>query len=285
MNHILNTSLTFGIGCAELDRRWLDPALLRDARRWDRVWGNSVVALSSTVRGGSTMGVEEFTDVSARLDSTVERLSYEFAGIFERSYIKGMVHESARQLEAASVAAFVPILTYRFARERLRAQAIAIGRLTKSATEVVFVSVTGGGRARMAASLLGRRVGETVSVHTAGSGAAAGIDPNVEIAMEEVGIDISDKFSKPLTPEVLASADLVITMGRSVGQFAIPNSARHLDWRVGDPAGADLDEVRRVREDIDRRVNALAETFETGSLPELDVESRRQAEVPADVAS
>jgi len=81
--------------------------------------------------------------------------------------------------------------------------------------------------------------------------------------MEEVGIDISDKFTTPLTPEVLASADLVITMGRSVGQIEIPSTARHLDWRVGDPAGAELDEVRRVREDIDRRVNQLREKVQT----------------------
>lgn len=176
---------------------------------------------------------------------------------------RGARSRAARQLEDASVASFVPILTHRFARERLRAQAVALGKLTKSATEVVFVSITGGGRARMAASLLERRVGQTVSVHIAGSGDAAGIDPNVHIAMEEVGIDISDKFTTPLTPEVLASADLVITMGRSVGQIEIPSTARHLDWRVGDPAGAELDEVRRVREDIDRRVNQLREKVQT----------------------
>jgi arsenate reductase len=76
--------------------------------------------------------------------------------------------------------------------------------------------------------------------------------------MEEAGVDVSDKFTKPLTPEVLASADLVITMGCSVGQIEIPSTASHLDRRVSDPAGAELDEVRRVRDDIDRRVNELA---------------------------
>ncbi len=208
------------------------------------------------------MGIEEFTDVEARLASDVDQLSKEFDGIFERSYIAALVQESARQLEGASVASFVPVLAHRFDRERLRAQALAIGKLSKSTTEVLFVSITGGGRARMAASLLERHVGDTVSVHTAGSGEAAGIDPNVKVAMEEAGIDVSDKFTKPLTPEVLASADLVITMGRSVGQIKIPSTARHLDWRVGDPADAELDEVRHVRDDIDRRVNELAVTLQ-----------------------
>lgn len=209
------------------------------------------------------MGFEEFTDVQARLASDVDQLAQEFEGVFERSYIEALVEESARQLEGASVASFVPILAHRFARERLRAQAIAEGKLARSVTEVVFVSITGGGRARMAASLLERSVGATVSVHTAGSGSASGIDPNVRIAMEEVGIDLAEKYTKPLTPEVLASADLVVTMGRSVGQVEIPETARHLDWRVGDPAGAELPEVRRVRDDIDRRVGELLTTLPT----------------------
>jgi protein-tyrosine-phosphatase len=203
------------------------------------------------------MRVEEFTDVPARLTSAVDQLSAEFDGIFERPHIDALVHESARQLESATVASFVPVLAHRFARERLRAQALAMGKLARTTTEVVFVSITGGGRARMAASLLERSVGETVRVHTAGSGVAAGIDPNVKSAMEEVGIDVSDKFAKPITQEVLDSADMVITMGHSVGQIEIPRGVKHLDWRVGDPAGADLDEVRRVRDDIDRRVTEL----------------------------
>jgi protein-tyrosine-phosphatase len=47
-------------------------------------------------------------------------------------------------------------------------------------------------------------------------------------------------------------------MGRSVGDVSIPEHVRHIDWRVGDPAGAELDEVRRVRDDIARRVELLA---------------------------
>jgi arsenate reductase (thioredoxin) len=55
------------------------------------------------------------------------------------------------------------------------------------------------------------------------------------------------------------SADIVVTMSRSVGLGEVQAGVRHLDWPVGDPAGADLDEVRRVRDDIERRVLALAE--------------------------
>jgi len=208
------------------------------------------------------VGFEEFTDVPARLAGAVDQLTKEFDGMYERSYIEALVQESARQLEGAAVESFVPILAHRFARERLRAQALADGKLARSVVEVLFVSITGGGRARMAASLLQRSCGEGVSVLTAGSGDAVGIDPNVRIAMEEVGIDLSDKYTRPLTPEVLRSADLIVTMGRSVGQIEIPSTGKHLDWRVGDPAGAELDEVRRIRDDIERRISELLVTLQ-----------------------
>jgi protein-tyrosine-phosphatase len=208
------------------------------------------------------VGLEEFTDVPARLASAVDQLEKEFDGIFERAHIEAVVDRSARELEGATVASFVPTLAHRFARERLRAQAQFQGRIAKGAPEVVFVSITGGGRARIAASLLERIVGDTANIHTAGSGVSLQIDPNVRTAMEELGIDLSDKFARPVTDEVLASADIVVTMGHSVGEIDIPASARHLDWRVGDPAGAELDEVRRVRSDIERRVIDLAADLE-----------------------
>jgi protein-tyrosine-phosphatase len=76
--------------------------------------------------------------------------------------------------------------------------------------------------------------------------------------MQEIGVDLTDAFNRPVTPEVLAAADVVVTMGRGVGAVELAATARHVDRRVGDPAGAPLSEVRRVREDIGRRVDALA---------------------------
>jgi len=194
-----------------------------------------------------------------RLAAATDRLTEEFEGLYDRDVISGVVEESAQELSAGGITPFVHILAERFARERLRAQAQAAGRLVKSVPEVVFVSLTGAGRSEIGAALLARRAGDAVSVHSAGSKAVVEIDENVRAAMEEVGIDLSDAFTKPLSTEVLASADVVVTMGRSVGPVAIPSGVRHVDWRVGDPAGAPLEEVRRVREDIERRVDALAE--------------------------
>jgi len=209
------------------------------------------------------LGLAEFPGfddaMRLRLAAAVDRLTDEFDDLYDRETIRETVDESARELSAGEITPFVHILAERFARERLRARGQAAGRIVKSHPEVVFVSLTGAGRSEIGAALLARRVGDAVGVHSAGSSAVSEIDENVRAAMEEVGLDLSDAFTKPLTDEVLASADIVVTMGRSVGPVAIPDGVRHVDWRVGDPAGAPLGEVRRVREDIERRVDALAE--------------------------
>jgi protein-tyrosine-phosphatase len=75
--------------------------------------------------------------------------------------------------------------------------------------------------------------------------------------MREVGIELEGSFSKPLTPEVLAAADVVVTMSKSTGAVAIPEGVRHVDWRLGDPGGAPPEELRRIREEIKARVETL----------------------------
>ena len=168
-----------------------------------------------------------------------------------------MVEESALALSPNGVTPYVHILAERFTRERLTGLAQSEGRIAKSTPEVVFVSLTGGGRAQICAAILARRAGDAVSVHCAGSDVSAEIDENVQTALTEIGIDLTDAFTRPLTSEVLAGADIVVTMGRSVGVVAVPESARHIDWRVGDPAGANLEEVRRVGK-ISRDASALS---------------------------
>lgn len=207
------------------------------------------------------MGIEDFTSTEARLAAAADRLAEEFDGIADRATIERLLEESAEDFSGRGVESFVAILAERFARERLRARGQSEGKLAKAGLEILFVSLTGGGRAQIGAALLARATGDAVDVHTAGSAATTGVDSNVQVAMQELGIDLSEEFTRPLTPEVLENADLIVTMGRSVGAVQLPDSVRHVDWRVGDPAGAPLDEVRRVREDIERRVEALAATL------------------------
>jgi arsenate reductase len=210
---------------------------------------------------GLAMGIEEFTSTEARLKAAADRLSSEFGGLHDRATIERLLASSAAAFSGRGVESFVAILAERFARERLRAQAQREGLLEKGTLQVLFVSLTGGGRAQIGAAMLANEAGATVTVHTAGSDASAELDANVRTAMAEIGVDLSEEFTRPLTPEVLENADIVITMGRSVGELELPPRVHHVDWRVGNPAGAELDEVRRVRDDIARRVAEFARTL------------------------
>jgi protein-tyrosine-phosphatase len=122
--------------------------------------------------------------------------------------------------------------------------------------EVLFVCVHNAGRSQMAAALLDHHAGGRVHVRSAGSAPADEINPAVVQAMHEVGLDLSKEFPKPLTDEVVRAADVVITMGCGDACPLYPGK-RYLDWELEDPAGRTLDEVRPIRNDIDRRVRAL----------------------------
>jgi protein-tyrosine-phosphatase len=109
----------------------------------------------------------------------------------------------------------------------------------------------------MAAGLAERKSDGSVHVVATGTRATAALDENVIAAMAEIGIDLNEVYAKPLTNEVLDAADVVVTLGRSVGLVEVPETAEHEDWRVGDPVGAQLTEVRRIRHELEARVDDL----------------------------
>ena len=124
--------------------------------------------------------------------------------------------------------------------------------------EVLFVCVHNAGRSQMAAALLDRHARGRVRVRSAGSDPAETVNPAVVAAMAEVGIDISKEFPKPLTDDAVREADAVVTMGCGDACPFYPGK-RYLDWQLPDPAGRPLEEVRPIRDEIDRRVRALLE--------------------------
>jgi protein-tyrosine-phosphatase len=124
--------------------------------------------------------------------------------------------------------------------------------------EVLFVCVHNAGRSQMAAALLDHHAQGRVQVRSAGSEPADRVNPAVVAAMDEVGIDISKEFPKPLTDEAVQAADAVITMGCGDACPFYPGK-RYLDWELTDPAGRSVDEVRAIRDEIGRRVRHLLE--------------------------
>ena len=130
--------------------------------------------------------------------------------------------------------------------------------MTKDLPEVLFVCVHNAGRSQMAAGLLHERAGGRVIVRSAGSTPAIELNPRVVEAMREIGIDISREFPKPLTDESVRGADVVITMGCGDACPIYPGK-RYEDWELEDPAGKDLATVRRIRDEIEVRVERLLE--------------------------
>ncbi len=189
----------------------------------------------------------------------VDALSDEFAEVHSREIIERVMYDSVVQLAGrAEVDDFVATLAHRFTRERLK----ALARKKQSETEqtdVLFVGLGDSGRGQIASALTMLHSHGQLSAHSAGSTAASEVDSSVVAVMQELGVDLDGAYAKPLSPEVLEGADVVVTMGRSVGAITVPERTVHLDWRVGDPTGAPIDEVRRVRDDIDRRVRDLVE--------------------------
>jgi protein-tyrosine-phosphatase len=108
----------------------------------------------------------------------------------------------------------------------------------------------------MAAALLDHYAHGAVRVRSAGSTPATEINPAVVLAMAEVGLDLSKEFPKPLTDEAVRGADAVITMGCGDACPIYPGK-RYLDWDLPDPAGRSVEEVRGIRDEIDRRVKEL----------------------------
>jgi protein-tyrosine-phosphatase len=108
----------------------------------------------------------------------------------------------------------------------------------------------------MAAGLLALRSGGSVDVRSAGSNPAEHVNPAAVEAMAEVGVDISQAFPKRLDDEAVREADVVITMGCGDACPIYPGK-RYEDWELDDPAGKDLETVRRIRDEIDGRVQAL----------------------------
>ena len=126
----------------------------------------------------------------------------------------------------------------------------------KRVPDVLFVCVHNAGRSQMAAALLSDRAQGRVDVRSAGSDPTDQINPAVVAAMQEVGLDLSQEFPKPLTDESLQAADVVITMGCGDACPIYPGK-RYLDWELDDPAGKPIEEVRPIRDEIDRRVQLL----------------------------
>ncbi|MDJ1114744.1 arsenate reductase ArsC [Microbacterium dauci] len=121
---------------------------------------------------------------------------------------------------------------------------------------VLFVCVHNAGRSQIAAGYLQHLAGDRIDVRSAGSAPKDAINPVAIAVMAEEGIDIANEQPKVLTVDAVRESDAVITMGCGDACPIFPGK-RYEDWELDDPAGQDVDTVRRIRDEIKGRVEAL----------------------------
>lgn len=130
--------------------------------------------------------------------------------------------------------------------------------MTRPAPVVLFLCVHNAGRSQMAAGLMARHAEGRVVVLSAGTDPAEHLNPAVVQAMAEVGVDISAQRPRALTDEDGTRADTIITMGCGDSCPVYPGT-RYLDWPLPDPAGKSVEDVRVIRDEIDRLVRGLVD--------------------------
>jgi len=131
---------------------------------------------------------------------------------------------------------------------------------------VLFVCVHNAGRSQMAAGFLTSLAGDRVMVRSAGTQPADQVNPVVVAAMAEVGIDLAAESPKVLTTDAVRASDVVITMGCG-DECPFFRGKTYLDWTLDDPAGAGIEAVRPIRDDIRRRVVGLVARLDAGETP------------------
>ncbi len=133
---------------------------------------------------------------------------------------------------------------------------------------ILFVCVHNAGRSQMAEAWfnrLARERGMDAVGISAGTAPRGEINPVAVQAMEELGIPMAGQTPKPLTPELAAAAEKVITMGCGVQAEMCPAGTYiSEDWGLDDPMGKSIEGVRRVRDQIGERVRALLAELEAG---------------------
>ncbi len=186
----------------------------------------------------------------------MDALTQEFTGVFGAETVAEVLFDSLERLGPARVKPYQPVLAYRFARQRLADAAASLGLRPRTAPVVLFVCTRNAGRSQLAAALLEHAAGDRVVVRSAGSEPAGDVHDEVVDALAEAGVDSAGAFPKPISPEALEAADVVVTMGCGDACPVLPGR-RYLDWDLPDPVAATPEQVRALRDDLAGRVDGL----------------------------
>lgn len=196
-------------------------------------------------------------DQQVALRVAAERLAEEFRGTFNAETIEKFLASSYDEFAGrATILNYLPLLAERFARERLHALSRIEGLAADGRAAVLFLCTHNAGRSQMAMGFFTHHAGEAGIAWSGGTEPGIQVNPAAVTAMAERGIDISGEYPKPWTDEVVRAADAVISMGCGDACPVFPGK-RYEDWDLADPEGLPVEDVRAIRDDIERRVLTL----------------------------
>ncbi|HLY08770.1 MAG TPA: arsenate reductase ArsC [Planctomycetota bacterium] len=131
----------------------------------------------------------------------------------------------------------------------------------------LFACVHNAGRSQMSAAFF-NLLADPAKARGISAGTEPGprVHPEVVVAMNEVGIDLSGVTPQLITPTMAGEVNYLVTMGCGAVCPIIPKVRRE-DWPLEDPKGKPIERVREIRDDIKRRIEELAERFEVKAVP------------------
>jgi len=135
---------------------------------------------------------------------------------------------------------------------------------TLGPAKVVFACVANAGRSQMAAALFNTLANPArARAVSAGTRPGTAVHPEVVTAMRELDIDLSTATPQYLSTDLVKDAHILITMGCGDECPLVPGVERD-DWPLDDPKGQPIETVRRIRDDIKKRVAELVKERKWG---------------------
>ncbi|MGD2103114.1 MAG: arsenate reductase ArsC [Acidimicrobiia bacterium] len=186
-----------------------------------------------------------------------ERLTQRFEGQLNTETIERFLYESLDVLLGkARNTEWIPLLAERFAADRIRAVIRLESDVVGLNPSVLFLCVHNAGRSQMAAGWMRALAGDQVDVFSGGSAPSESVNAAAVAAMAEKGIDIGREIPQPWADEIVRASDVVVTMGCGDACPVFPGK-RYVDWEVDDPSGLTVEDVRPIRDELERRVREL----------------------------
>jgi protein-tyrosine-phosphatase len=195
--------------------------------------------------------------IDADLRRLVDDLSARHRGVLPRGDVENAVRDAFAELaRTARIPGFLPVLARRRAEERLCELARERHEPTRAVPKVVFVCRRNEGRSQLAAALLDHHAKGRVDVRAAGTEPTGRLNPLAVQSLAEVGVSLPEPYPEPPSDELIRQADVVVNMCADTDRPEVP-SARYVDWDLPDPAGRPIEEVRGLRDELDRRIREL----------------------------